>query len=64
MDISVYNIKGQKVKTLLIDNLSSGRHQITWNGRDENNKIVSSGVYFFKLETTNSIQTTKLLIIK
>ncbi len=64
VDISVYNIKGQKVKTLLIDNLSSGRHQITWNGRDENNKIVSSGVYFFKLETTNSIQTTKLLIIK
>ena len=64
VNISVYNIKGQKVKNLVSENLSSGNYQITWNGRDENNKMVSSGVYFYKLETANYIRTTKLLIIK
>ena len=62
--LSVYNIKGQKVKEITSTKLGSGIHFSSWNGKDGNNKFVSSGVYFYKLETANSIQTKKLLIIK
>ena len=64
IELSVYNVKGQKVKELVTSNLSSGKHFASWNGKDSNNKLVSSGVYFYKLKTANYIQTKKLLIIK
>ncbi|MBT3754932.1 MAG: hypothetical protein HOK80_02060 [Candidatus Cloacimonetes bacterium] len=46
--LNVYNIKGEKIKTLVNENLSAGEHHITWNGTDNNNKNVSSGIYFFE----------------
>lgn len=46
--INVYNIKGEKIKTLVNEELSAGEHHITWNGTDHNNNNVSSGVYFFE----------------
>ncbi|MCK4695882.1 MAG: hypothetical protein KAT74_08975, partial [Candidatus Cloacimonetes bacterium] len=47
--INIYNIKGQKVKQLFSNSasqLSAGQHSVTWNGTDDNNKPVSSGLYF------------------
>jgi len=46
--INVYNIKGEKIRTLLSEELSTGEHHIAWNGTDDNNRNVSSGVYFFE----------------
>jgi len=47
--IEVYNIIGQKVKTLVHEELPAGSHQVIWDGKDENSKLVSSGVYFYKM---------------
>ncbi len=44
--LNIYNIRGQKVKTLINDNMEAGYHTIVWNGRDDSGKSVSSGVYF------------------
>jgi len=46
VSLKIYNIRGQKVKTLVEDNMQAGWHSIVWDGRDDNGKSVSSGVYF------------------
>ena len=62
--ISVYNIKGQKVKTIAADFYAKGKHAISWNGSNNNGKEISSGVYFYKLKTNNRVKYQKAFIIK
>ena len=50
VDISIFNIKGQIVKTLLNDNITMGTHQIQWNGKNSEDKLVCSGIYFYRLK--------------
>ena len=64
VSLNIYNIKGQKVKTLISDQLSASDHSVVWNGRDENNNPVSSGIYFYKLKTANFEKTRKMILIK
>ncbi len=62
--LSVYNIKGQLVKTLVNDQLDSGNHSIIWNGKDSNSTDVSSGVYFYRLNSGNTVVTKKMVLMK
>ncbi|MCK4652932.1 MAG: T9SS type A sorting domain-containing protein, partial [Candidatus Cloacimonetes bacterium] len=62
--LTIYNIKGQKVKTLLNEKLDAGTHQVVWNGKDENGKSVTSGIYFYKLKAGNYISTKKMILLK
>ncbi|MCK4653515.1 MAG: right-handed parallel beta-helix repeat-containing protein, partial [Candidatus Cloacimonetes bacterium] len=65
-EITIYNVKGQKVKTFpnLQINKSSDQ-QIRWDGTDENNHPVSSGIYFYKLKVDDkTIATKKCLLLK
>lgn len=62
--IDVYNLKGQKVKTLANSNLSEGKHSVMWNGLDDSGKQVSSGVYFYKLVTPDKSITKKMIMMK
>jgi Peptidase family C25/Propeptide_C25/FlgD Ig-like domain len=63
-ELTIYNTKGQKVRTLLQEPLTAGLHDINWNGRNEQNRAVSSGVYYLKLKTSNTKLTQKLLLLK
>jgi hypothetical protein len=62
--INIYNILGQKVKTLINENVAAGKHLITWNGKDSSNNNVSSGIYFYRMTTNNYQKTSKMLIVK
>jgi len=62
--LNIYNIKGQKVKQLVSNQLSAGQHSVIWNGKDENNKSVSSGIYFYKLKTENFKKTKRMILLK
>ena len=62
--IIVYNAIGQKVKELFNGDKQSGYHRVIWNGADQNNRPVSSGVYYIKLESDNKQQIIKTLLIK
>ena len=65
VDLSVFNIKGQKVRTLVKETVPSGHWHATWKGKNENNKSVASGVYFFQLKAGNSIiDNRKCLLLK
>ena len=64
--LEIYNIRGQKVRTLIDNTLEAKYHTVVWNGTDENNKPVSSGVYFYKFKTESGDYTSykKMLLMK
>ena len=64
IEISIYNIKGQKMRSLLNDQITSGEHSIVWNSEDDNGERVSSGVYFIKMKTGNLEKTEKMILMK
>ncbi len=65
ISLIVYNIKGQKVKTLADNEFDAGTHQVVWNGKDENNQPVASGIYFYQLNVDNKvIASKKCLLLK
>ncbi len=71
-ELIIYNLKGQKVKTFDLESASPSPffadghgYSISWNGTDENNKPVSSGIYFYKLKINDKvIDTKKCLLLK
>jgi hypothetical protein len=70
LSISIYNLKGQKVKTLECSNSFAAKarnslsYSVTWDGTDDNNKPVSSGIYFYKLKAGKFEKTRKCLLMK
>ena len=64
-EIIVYNLKGQKVRTFdLFPNGGLGtRDSVTWNGTDENNQTVSSGIYFYKLNVNGKAEAVKKCLL-
>jgi flagellar hook assembly protein FlgD len=63
-EIAIYNLKGQKIKTLLNEVLPAGRHSVLWNGTDESGKKVASGVYFYKMKSGSFNSTRKMILVK
>ncbi len=57
--LSVFNVLGQMVATLVDDNVAAGRYSVTFDGRS-----VGSGTYFYRMETGNFTETRKLVILK
>ena len=64
VQLTVYDLLGREVSGLVYDWLEAGYHSVTWNGRDRDGQIVSSGVYFYRLKTENSEQTRKMILMK
>jgi parallel beta-helix repeat protein len=64
VNISVYNIRGQLVDTILSEQLETGYHRVVWNPNAEKAKRVASGIYLYKLEAGNHSQVKKMLILK
>ena len=64
IELAIFNIKGQKVKTLYSGTADIGEHNIVWEGKDINDKRVSSGLYFYKLKTNNKEITRKMIMLK
>lgn len=60
----VYNLAGQRVRTLARGWLSAGLHQYVWNGKDDSGKEVSSGVYLCRLESAHGMRTQKMALVK
>ena len=63
-ELSIYNIRGRKVKTLINKELSAGRHLVVWDAKDENNKQVPCGTYFYKIKAGKFTSTKKMILMK
>jgi choice-of-anchor B domain-containing protein len=64
IEVSIYNLQGQLVKTLIAGRQSEGRHAVHWNGINERGEPVASGVYFYVLRTPAQNFTRKLLLLE
>jgi len=59
VEVNIYNLLGQKVKTLVSEKQNAGTHSIEWNAAE-----LSSGVYLYRLQNRGQIQTKKMVLIK
>lgn len=64
VNIEIYNLKGQKVKTLLNENKSPGNYRVTWKGVNDDSQPVSSGIYFTKIKVGNVTDLHKMVLMK
>ncbi|MDZ4121745.1 MAG: choice-of-anchor J domain-containing protein [Candidatus Cloacimonadaceae bacterium] len=64
VSIEVYNLKGQKVSTLVNETKPAGDHAVTWNGTDMSGRAVSSGVYYYKMQAGKFSSTRKMILMK
>jgi len=64
VQISVFDIKGRKIRTLHESFLKEGMHNLTWNGRDDDNQPVASGIYFIQYGSGRSKTISKVLYLK
>ena len=64
MNISVYNLLGQKVKTLLNKNMETGTYTLKWNGRDDTGSMLPSGMYFYELKSPLFTSVKKLVLVR
>jgi flagellar hook assembly protein FlgD len=59
VNISIYNMNGQLIETIVNDKMNPGSYSVSWNAKN-----VSSDLYFYKLTTGNKTGTNKMILIK
>jgi hypothetical protein len=64
LSLEIYNLAGQKIKTLFTGYRLSGQHVVLWDGCDEGGQTVAGGVYFCRLTTDSWSETIKMLFIR
>ncbi|MFQ6003148.1 MAG: T9SS type A sorting domain-containing protein, partial [Candidatus Zixiibacteriota bacterium] len=62
--LKIYNILGQKVRTLVDEPKGARSYEVIWDGKDDKGKEVASGIYFYQLKAGDFIETKKMLLLK
>lgn len=62
--LNIYNIKGQKIKTLVNEILPAGQHSVIWDGNDKRHNACASGIYFCRITAGSQMKTQKMLLLK
>ena len=64
VEVDIFNIIGRRVATLVDGELPRGSHSIEWNGLNTGGQAVATGIYFYRLKTSEYTETRKMLMIK
>ena len=62
--LKIFNIRGELVNTLINQNLAAGNHNFSWSGTNCHNEAVSSGVYYYRMQSNTSQTSGKMLLLK
>jgi len=62
--LTIYNVLGQSVRTLIDDTPKAGSYRMTWDGTDQYGAPVSMGVYYYRLQAGDYSETKKMLLLK
>jgi len=62
--LTIYNIMGQEVKTLVNNHQNGGTYKVAWNGLDNHNRMVSNGVYIYRIISDNFVKSKKMVFLK
>jgi hypothetical protein len=64
VNLGIYNLKGQLVKTLVSENKAAGETSVVWNGKDNDDRPAASGIYFCKMTTGNDCIVKKMILVR
>ncbi len=64
VSLSIYNLNGQLIRTLVNGEKRSGKYKVLWDGKDDSGKVVPSGLYLYKFSADNFKTTRKMLFLK
>lgn len=64
VSLVIYDLLGRKVGTIVDEDLSSGSHTATWDGKDDYGANVTTGVYFYRLTAGNQVSSRKMVLLK
>jgi len=64
VDLVIYNLAGQEVATLVDGPRESGVYTLRWDGRDDAGRELASGIYLYRLQAGEQVETRKLLLLR
>ena len=64
VNLTIYNVLGQEVRTLVDGTMERGEYTIAWNGKDRFGKKVASGIFFYRIQAEHYVKTRKMIILK
>ena len=64
VSLVVYNLMGQQVRVLVQGYAAAGLHEVIWDGRNEDGQSVSSGIYLYRLESPDQVETRRMLLLQ
>ncbi len=64
VNLTIYNIMGQKVRELVADRMQAGTHSVRWDGKDDSGNAVSSGIYLSRLVCGENVAANRMLLLK
>jgi len=64
VELSIYNVTGQKIRSLIKALQFSGNHDVNWNGLNDSGLQVSSGIYFYTLRADRFVEVKKMLLVR
>jgi len=64
MKLTVYDLRGRHVKTLIDSEIEPGNHKVVWDGRNDSGARTPSGVYFYQLTHSGKSHTKKMILLK
>ncbi|MFQ6104075.1 MAG: FlgD immunoglobulin-like domain containing protein [Candidatus Glassbacteria bacterium] len=62
--LTIYDVRGRKVKALVDSELEPGSHRVVWDGRNDSGQRVTSGVYLYTLRSEAKTYTRKMVMVK
>jgi flagellar hook assembly protein FlgD len=62
--LTVYDVSGRLVTTLVDETRGPGVHEVSWDGRDAARRQVSSGVYFYRIDAGSFVETKRMVLLK
>ena len=64
VSILIFNVLGQKIKTIDMSQINPGYHSVVWNATNDYGSQVSAGMYFYQLRTNDFVKTKKMILLK
>ena len=62
--LEIYNLLGQRVRTLVDGAIDAGSHTVVWDGRDEFGEIVPTGIYLYRLQSADFVRARKMVLVR